>query len=434
MPPRHFLSTSGRKFGILDNKLKERTLPKVSVIIPVWNLWDMTASCLRSLAEHTPGEKMEVLVVDNGSDDGTAEHLPVLGRELFGENFRGIRLPQNMGFAVACNAGARAATGGLLFFLNNDTSVSSGWLPPLVETMNKPGIGATGPLLLYPDGSVQHCGIAVSPFRGLCHIYEHFPGAHASPRKQRSLQAITGAALMLRKENFFQAGAFFEDYLNGFEDVDLCCALRHMGLRLVLNPQSVVVHHTSRTPGRFNADKRNADLLTRRRRGEIQPDLHLLAARDGYRLCAGRTLTCWLALPETREESLNAELETQQKTPDFAITILEHLLTEEPLWLGGRLRFIDMLEAAGHRRKALAAALSALNFFPLPQIQTRLARLARREGMRDELAPLLNRLAEETNSKAEAFRPAARAVRREARSRNDVVLTQIMDDWLALYG
>ncbi|MDR2574361.1 MAG: glycosyltransferase family 2 protein [Desulfovibrio sp.] len=409
-------------------------MPKVSVIIPAWNLWDMTASCLRSLAEHTPGEEMEVLVVDNGSHDGTAEHLPVLGRNFFGENFREIRLPQNMGFAVACNAGARAATGNLLFFLNNDTVVGPNWLPPLIETMNSPGIGATGPLLLYPDGSVQHCGIAVSPFRGLCHIYEHFPGTHALPRKQRLLQAITGAALMLRKEDFFRAGAFFEDYLNGFEDVDLCCALRHMGLRLVLNPQSVVVHHTSRTPGRFDADKHNAELLTRRRRAEIQPDLHLLAARDGYRLCAGRTLTCWLSLPETREESLDAELEARQKAPDFDMAMLEHLLTEEPLWLGGHLRRIDMLEAAGRRRKALAAALSALDFFPLPQIQTRLTRLARREGMRNELAPLLNRLAEEANSETKAFRPAVRAVRREARNGNDAVLTRIMDDWLTLYG
>ncbi|MDR3358677.1 MAG: glycosyltransferase family 2 protein [Desulfovibrio sp.] len=412
-------------------------MPKVSVIIPVRNLWDMTAACLRSLAEHSDGIAdcadggLEVLVVDNGSNDATAEQLPALGRGLFGGSFKALRLPRNMGFAVGCNAGARAASGDLLFFLNNDTRVTRGWLPPLVKTLENPRTGATGPLLLYPDGRVQHCGIAVSPFRRLWHLYEFFPGAHMLPRKQRPLQAITGAALMLRRELFFEAGAFFEEYLNGFEDMDICCALRRKGYALALTPQSVVVHYASQTPGRFEADQRNAALLTSRRGADIRPDLHSLAARDGYLLRVGPTLTVWLTLREEPEKSLNAELAERVKAgPDLAEAFLEQRLAEEPLWLGGHLRLIDLLETRGRHRKAISAGLSALDFFPLPQVQTRLLRLAGREGMGEELAPLLHRLAEEANSKAEDFRPVVLAARRDARGRGDALLTRIMDDWL----
>ncbi|MDR2055472.1 MAG: glycosyltransferase family 2 protein [Desulfovibrio sp.] len=417
-------------------------MPRVSVIIPVWNLWDMTAACLRSLAEHSAGGAdcadggLEVLVVDNGSSDATAEQLPALGRDLFCKNFKALRLPQNMGFAIACNAGARAASGDLLFFLNNDTRVTRGWLPPLVKALENPKTGATGPLLLYPDGRIQHCGIAVSPFRRLWHIYEYFPGAHALPRKQRPLQAITGAALMVRRKYFFEAGTFFEEYRNGFEDMDICCALRSRGYALSLTPQSIVVHYTSQTPGRFEADKNNAALLTRRWGADIRPDLHSLAARDGYLLRVGPSLTLWLALREELEKSLNAELAERMKAqPSSAAEFLGQRLAEEPLWLDGHLRLMDLLESRGRRREAISAGLSALVFFPLPQVQTRLLRLARREDMTgEELTPLLRRLAEETDSKAEKFRPVVQAARREARGRGDTLLTRIMDDWLVRYG
>jgi hypothetical protein len=116
---------------------------------------------------------------------------------------------------------------------------------------------------------------------------------------------------------------------------------------------------------------------------------------------------------------------------DLAAAFLEQRLAEEPLWLGGHLRFMDLLESRNQRRKAVAAALSALNFFPLPQVQTRLLRFAGQEGMGEELLPLLRRLTEEADPQAEKFRPAVQAARREARGRGDTPLTRIMDDWLA---
>jgi len=205
---------------------------RVSVIIPVWNLWDMTETCLRSLAQHSAGEHLEVVVVDNHSTDATATELEPLGKALFGELFAAVRMPENVGFAKGCNAGARVASGDLLFFLNNDTTLTPGWLPPLREAMADARVGAAGPLLLYPDGTVQHCGIYISPFNTVGHLYEHLPGTFAAARKNHPLQAITGAAIMLRKGEFADCGGFHEEYRNGFEDIDLCFALRARGLKL----------------------------------------------------------------------------------------------------------------------------------------------------------------------------------------------------------
>ena len=73
---------------------------RVSVIIPAWNLWEMTAACLRSLAECSIGEDLEVLVVDNGSTDATARELEPLGQRLWGADFRALRLPENLGDAI----------------------------------------------------------------------------------------------------------------------------------------------------------------------------------------------------------------------------------------------------------------------------------------------------------------------------------------------
>jgi len=88
---------------------------------------------------------LEIIVVDNGSTDATASDLEPLGRSLFGELFRPIRLPENKGFAVASNLGAAQARAGRLLFLNNDTLVTPGWLPPLLRTGRPAGLSDAQP-------------------------------------------------------------------------------------------------------------------------------------------------------------------------------------------------------------------------------------------------------------------------------------------------
>lgn len=404
--------------------------PRVSVIIPAWNLWELTSACLRSLAQHSPARALEVLVVDNGSSDATLTELEPLGRALWGEAFRRVRLPQNLGFAKACNAGARAATAELLFFLNNDTTLTPHWLEPLIRLFDDPALGAAGPLLLYPDGTVQHCGICITPFLRVGHLYEHFPGGHPVPRKARPLQAITGAAMMLRRRIFQACGGFCEDYVNGFEDLDLCCSLRRQGLALAVAGQSVIYHHTSQTPGRFEHDTHNGGLLLRRWGQSLRPDMHSLVARDEYRLCIGRSLSCWPALSEKREQALNAACAGRE----FDEAAWRAQLEQEPLWLGGRLLLMQRLEEQGHMRAALAEGMEALRFFPEVAIQSRVLRLARKQGLHDALPPLIQSVRTELEGNARHYRPLVREARRRAYAQGDAALAEMLNAWLVRFG
>ncbi|MDR2696637.1 MAG: glycosyltransferase family 2 protein, partial [Deltaproteobacteria bacterium] len=241
-------------------------MPAVSIVIPAWNLWDMTRDCLESLAKHTPPGAAELVVVDNGSSDATRTELEGFGRALFGEDFQAVRLDRNMGFAVGCNSGARAARGALLFFLNNDTLAAPNWLPPLLQGLQAgPGIGMAGPLLLFPEsGRVQHCAVVFAPTLEVQHLYFHFPGDHPALRAPRQPQALSGAALLLDRDVFSRCGGFYEGYQNGFEDLDLCCGLRKQGLRLACVPQSIMYHLASQTPGRNDHDSANARLINER--------------------------------------------------------------------------------------------------------------------------------------------------------------------------
>jgi tetratricopeptide (TPR) repeat protein len=116
------------------------------------------------------------------------------------------------------------------------------------------------------------------------HLYRHFHRDHPAVNKRREFQVLTGACLLIRTQVFLQAGLFDENFQNGFEDVDLCFRLRQSGYRLVYNPQSVVYHLESMTPGRFDQDENNARYFTEKWQGRIVPDDLEYYQEDGLRL------------------------------------------------------------------------------------------------------------------------------------------------------
>ena len=125
--------------------------PVFTVIIPVFNKWQLTEACLRSLHTHS-SLPFNIIVADNASTDETATELEPLGRSLFGERFRCIRFHENRNFGPACNAAAAAAKTTLLFFLNNATLIKPGWEPPFLDAHpDDPNHGGVVPLLLYPN-------------------------------------------------------------------------------------------------------------------------------------------------------------------------------------------------------------------------------------------------------------------------------------------
>lgn len=408
------------------------SMPAVSVIIPAWNLWEMTRACLESLARHTPPELVEIVVVDNGSTDETRDALEPVGRELFGGRFRAVRLEDNQGFAKGCNAGARAAAAPRLFFLNNDTLATEGWLPPLLAALDgSPFLGMVGPLLLLPGTRrVQHCGITFAPTLEVEHMYGLFPGNHPLARRPRAWQALTGAALLLSAELFRRCGGFFEGYRNGFEDLDLCCAVRRAGLRLGSVPQSVLFHLTSQTPGRFDHDGPNTRLLNERCPGGFVPDLHRIGMEDGFAPALSPALEVYLTLPPEREAAL-----TTAFTRTFDADRCRLRLLAEPLWQGGYALLAGHLERLG-TAEALVEALDwrslQVHFFPLAENAAALARTAARAGdavMAENAVRAATDL-RATAADTAALRKKADALARWGRSVGDTALAGLYADWL----
>ncbi len=249
--------------------------PRVSIVIPVFNKLEFTRPCLDSLARTLPRGLAEILVVDNGSTDGTLEYLQSLGSAV-----RVIRNPENLGFARACNLGAREAHGTLVLFLNNDTEAHEPWLEPLVALMDAdPRVVAAGSKLLFPDGTIQHAGVMLLDDQHLPdplvarHVHYGAPGDLPDANVRRTYQALTAACLLVRRDAYLDSGGFDEQYWNGYEDVDLCLELGSRGGMLVYEPKSVLIHHESKSGAqRFTGVQSNIARLHERWLGRATVD------------------------------------------------------------------------------------------------------------------------------------------------------------------
>ena len=210
---------------------------------------------MTELARVTSGISYEVIVVDNHSTDDTANFLDQLNGDI-----QIIRNNENLGFAKACNQGARAARGRFLVFLNNDMIPLNNWLTALVaEVISHPDVGIVGSKLLYEDDTVQHAGVVFSR-EGLMpyHLYRRFHRNHPAVNQRRTFQSVTAACMLIRREIFDMVGGFDEGFQNGFEDVDLCLKVGDKGWKIVYQPLSVLYHLESQTPGRKTHEQANA--------------------------------------------------------------------------------------------------------------------------------------------------------------------------------
>lgn len=221
----------------------------LSIVIPVHNQSGYTRSCLASLRQYPPSIPFEVIVVDDGSTDDTAQVVASFTEAL------PVRLVANQPphrFARACNRGAAEAGGELLLLLNNDTELLPGWFEPLYRVLTAhQEIGIVVPKLLFPDGTVQHCGkvwaeVATADAQPY-HLYYRFPANHPAVQKSRFFQTVTGACLLVRTGEFRSLGGFDERYENGWEDDDLCAAYRAAGKQIYYCAASSSIHHQNKT-------------------------------------------------------------------------------------------------------------------------------------------------------------------------------------------
>jgi len=222
--------------------------PDVSVIIVTWNGRQYLDACLGAVVAQE-GVSAEIILVDNGSTDGTAA--------LVRERFPGVRvvgLTENHGFAGGNNAGARAARGAFVAFLNNDTVVDAGWLRAL-----RGGIDAGAGFLLTTSRIVymHDAGIIDSTGDGLFRWGGAFKRHHGAPANAAPVSeevfGVCGAACLMPKAVFEELGGFDEDFFASHEDVDLSYRARLRGYRCRYVADAIVRHHGSATLGTISA-------------------------------------------------------------------------------------------------------------------------------------------------------------------------------------
>ena len=214
----------------------------ISVIVLNYNGKGFLDGCLSSLASQTYSD-FEVIVVDNGSRDGSPEYVK--------ENYPWVRLAkndENLGFAGGTNVGIRAAKGEFVITLNNDSRADSRFIEELIKPMADPEVGVCAAKMLFPDGRINSAGICISrsgaawdrgmfePDRGQYEFVEEVFGACA------------GAALY-RREMLDEIGLFDEDFFLYLEDVDLAFRARLAGWKCLYVPGARVIHHHGGTAG-----------------------------------------------------------------------------------------------------------------------------------------------------------------------------------------
>ena len=219
-------------------QLPESPSPEVSVILILFNRAELTLACLRSLAEAFT-ERLEIILVDNASQDETSQLLDQL------KGVRIIRNPENRNFLLAVNQAAREAKGEYLLILNNDAQVLPGTLRSALRTIRSArDIGAVGGKLILLDGTLQEAGSII--WRdGSCLGYGRSDNPFAPMYMfRRDVDYCSGAFLLTPRKIWEQLGGFDERFKPAYyEETDYCTRLWEKGLRVVYDPNAVLLHY-----------------------------------------------------------------------------------------------------------------------------------------------------------------------------------------------
>jgi GT2 family glycosyltransferase len=221
----------------------------VSVIIVNYNGGELLIQAIASFQQWVKATSYEIILVDNASRDGSVERVKQLLPQV-----NVLLLENNVGFGRANNAGARAAQGKYLLFLNSDTIIREDMLTPLVSFLEEHESAAVvGPKLLNPDGTIQlsygnEPGILGEAQSKQCRrkLESKHPHVRQSIEqkllRQQEVDWLTGAAMLVRRSVFDSLGGFDEDYFMYFEDADFCTRVRKAEYKVVYFPETSLIH------------------------------------------------------------------------------------------------------------------------------------------------------------------------------------------------
>lgn len=228
-------------------------MPMTSIIIPTFNGLSLLKACISSIRKHT-FVPYEIIIVDNGSKDGTLSYCRR-------EKLKLVSLPENLGFPAACNYGLRFAEGTWLMLLNNDTIATPNWLPNLLNCLNsRDDIGMVGPVSNYAFGK-QKIRERFTSISHLAHKYNR-----ANPAVWQKTERLVGFCMLFKRELLDRVGLIDERFTPGYyEDDDFCYRVRLAGYHLLIARDCFVYHRGSASFKKSASYQAKKQLLRRNR-------------------------------------------------------------------------------------------------------------------------------------------------------------------------
>jgi GT2 family glycosyltransferase len=224
----------------------------VSIIIPFRDEPRFLRTCIETIDTTKRALPVEYLLVDKGSV--LPETATLTERLAARTNTRIISDARPFNWAALNNSAAGLARGDVLLFLNNDIeALGPGWLEALCAQAERPGVGAVGARLLYPDRRLQHCGVVIGLGGAAGHVFAGLqpdePGYLNMAVTTRECSAVTGACLATRRAVFEDLQGFDESLGIDLNDIDYCLRAQQVGLSVIYEPGAELVHHESPSRG-----------------------------------------------------------------------------------------------------------------------------------------------------------------------------------------
>lgn len=225
--------------------------PRVSIIIPSKDNYDILKQCLTSIRKETKYQNYEIIVVDNGSAEETHAKYTQMCKEL---ECKYHYAPMEFNFSKTCNIGAHLADGQFLLFLNDDIRVEGAeWLERMLGHAQQPHTGAVGCKLIYPNTNlIQHVGVVsfmVGPGHAFQRINDDLNCYWGRNKLEYNYSAVTGACLMIDRNKYDQVGGFSEQLPVAYNDIDLCFNLVEAGYYNVVRTDVRLYHYESISRG-----------------------------------------------------------------------------------------------------------------------------------------------------------------------------------------
>jgi GT2 family glycosyltransferase len=262
----------GARPGIWRVRLPLTGTPRVTIVIPtdarigptLAGPQVLAVQCVRSIVERTSYKHFEILVVDNGTfPEAAVKALEDMPHRRISFAFNG---PFN--FSRIVNFGVSRTATDYVLLLNDDIEViNRDWLSAMLEYAQLPTVGAVGAKLFYPDGRLQHVGVAIGVSGVAAHLLHQHPGGSAGCGNiavaVRNCAAVTAACMLTRRAIYDEVGGFDQRLAVDFNDVDYCLKIRAAGYRIVFTPYAKLYHHESASFGSRIQHPRDTEQMRR---------------------------------------------------------------------------------------------------------------------------------------------------------------------------